>query len=256
MKERLLVKLGGSVITDKAGDCTINRSRLEEIAEILASHAQCQIILVHGAGSCGHPEAKRHHLDKGVDQNNISGIFITHQAVRKLNDAVVNALRTNGVEAIGMHPLDACVADEGRIVAFDCEPIRLLVEHGVVPVLHGDVVMDRARGACIASGDQLIRYLARPLGVDRIGLATDVAGVLTNGTVIPRIDEKTAETLSIGESANTDVTGGMKGKISELLALAREGTESEIFHVSCLGDFLAGRNHGGTVVKHTIGDSY
>jgi isopentenyl phosphate kinase len=249
MTERLLVKLGGSVITDKSGDCTISHARLATIADTLSKRPDCEIILIHGAGSCGHPEAKRHHIDKGLNQNNKAGIFITHHAVRKLNDAVVNALRTSGVEAIGMHPLDACVAEDGRIISFGLEPLELLVHNGVVPVLHGDVVMDQARGVCIVSGDQLVRYIAPKMGVHRIGLATDVAGVLDKGSVLPWIDAETADNLSIGESENTDVTGGMKGKIRELLSLAGEGTDSEIFHISRLGDFLNGRNHGGTVIR-------
>ena len=123
-----------------------------------------------------------------------------------------------------------------------------MTEHGIVPVLHGDVVMDRLRGACIVSGDQLVTRLAVALGSRRVGLATDVAGVLQDGRVVPRIDRSTVETLDIGGSGNTDVTGGMRGKIAELLALADAGTEAHIFHVSKIGRFLDGDGHGGTTI--------
>lgn len=248
MKETVLIKLGGSVITDKSGDCAVNTNTLEQISQVISSHPEIQCIIVHGAGSCGHPEAKRHHLDKGLDTNNISGIFITHRAVVKLNTAVVNALRANGVEAIGIHPLDACTAKNGRLESFNHQPLGMLVNHGVVPVLHGDVVMDSVRGACIVSGDQLVRAIPSKIHVDRIGLATDVAGVLENGSVVPQIDRENVADLEIGESGNTDVTGGMIGKLMELLSLSDEGTESTIFHLSRLEDFLDGREHGGTVV--------
>jgi isopentenyl phosphate kinase len=117
---------------------------------------------------------------------------------------------------------------------------------GMVPVIHGDVVMDRSRGACIVSGDQLVRCLAEPLSMRRVGLATDVPGVLAGGAVVPVITPVTFPTLQIGSSTHTDVTGGMRGKITELLGLARAGTGSEIFHVSRIPDFLAGRDCGGT----------
>lgn len=248
MKETVLIKLGGSVITDKSGDCTVNTENLEHISRVISNHPGIQFIIVHGAGSCGHPEAKRHHLDKGLDANNKSGIFITHRAVLKLNTAVVNALRANGVEAVGIHPLDACTAKNGRLESFSHQPVNMLVHHGIVPVLHGDVVMDSVRGACIVSGDQLVRAIPARIHVDRIGLATDVAGVLRNGDVVPLIDRNTVADIEIGESGNTDVTGGMIGKLMELLILSDEGTESTIFHLSRLGDFLDGREHGGTVV--------
>jgi isopentenyl phosphate kinase len=41
----------------------------------------------------------------------------------------------------------------------------------------------------------------------------------------------------------------MKGKIDELLGLAAAGTESGIFSVSRLGDFLSKKDHGGTTVR-------
>ncbi len=248
MKETVLIKLGGSIITDKSGDCAVHIENIEHISRVISNHPEIQFIIVHGAGSCGHPEAKRHHLDKGLDTNNRSGIFITHSAVVTLNTAVVSALRANGVEAVGIHPLDACTAKNGRLESFSYQPVEMLMRHGIVPVLHGDVVMDSVRGACIVSGDQLVRAIPGRIPVDRIGLATDVDGVLCHGKVVPLINRETIAEIEIGESDNTDVTGGMIGKLTELLRLSDEGTESTIFHVSRLEDYLDGREHGGTVV--------
>jgi isopentenyl phosphate kinase len=254
MAERLILKLGGSVITDKSGDCAIDRGRLAEIAETIAARGEAEMVIVHGAGSCGHPEAQRFRISEGVDTGNREGVCITHASVRSLNDAVVAALRDHGVDAVGVHPLAVCIADNGRIACFATEPLEAMIRLGIVPVLHGDVVMDRTRGACIVSGDQLIRYLAGALGIARIGLATDVPGVLADGGVVPEITQATAARIEIGTSAHTDVTGGMNGKIRELLVLADAGTESEIFHVTRLADFLAGKPHGGTRVRReTIG---
>jgi isopentenyl phosphate kinase len=120
---------------------------------------------------------------------------------------------------------------------------------GMVPVIHGDVVMDLSRGACIVSGDQLVRYLAIALKINRVGLATDVPGVLKGEQVVPEISRNMIPSLQIGNSLHTDVTGGMRGKIDELLGLASAGIGSDIFHVSRIGDFLAGTDHGGTRIK-------
>ncbi|MBN1431239.1 MAG: isopentenyl phosphate kinase family protein [Methanomicrobiaceae archaeon] len=250
-KERIILKLGGSVITDKSsGDCRVNRPVLERIAGELSSREGIVPLIVHGAGSCGHPEAKEHHLDKGLDHTNKAGVFITHRAVCNLNYEVVNALRASGVEAVGIHPLDACTAKNGRLISFDCKPVELLVQNGIIPVLHGDVVMDVGQGACIVSGDQLISFLAGNMAVDRIGLATDVAGVFDpDGNVIRHINKRSAGSLEIRGSGSTDVTGGMRGKINELLLLAETGVESELFHVSRVSDFLDGRDNGGTLVS-------
>jgi isopentenyl phosphate kinase len=251
MSELILVKLGGSVITDKKTDCAINRDQLSTIAKAISRASATGIVVIHGAGSCGHPEAKRYRLDAGAAAGQTEGIYITHRAVSRLNDAVVETLREKGVAAVGVHPLHTAVADNGRLVAFEYRHLEKMLSLQMVPVIHGDVVMDLSRGACIVSGDQLVRYLAVNLNVSRVGLATDVPGVLDGGKVVPEITGKMAPSLQIGNSMHTDVTGGMRGKIDEMLGLAGAGIGSDIFHVSRIGDFLAGTDHGGTKIRGT-----
>ncbi|MCK9579090.1 MAG: isopentenyl phosphate kinase [Methanoregula sp.] len=249
MSDTCILKLGGSVITDKQADCAINCEQLATVASAIAVAQSGGTVVIHGAGSCGHPEAKRYHLDQGAKSGETEGIFVTHRAVSSLNDEVVRALREKGVPAIGVHPLHTGIADNGRLVGFETRHLETMLALGMVPVIHGDVVMDLARGACIVSGDQLVRYLAVKLSIRRVGLATDVPGVLDEGHVVPRITKSTVLDLHIGISKHTDVTGGMRGKIDELLGLADAGIGSDIFHVSRVGDFLNGKPHGGTMVR-------
>jgi isopentenyl phosphate kinase len=249
MPERVVMKLGGSVITEKAGPCRIDHRRLEEISRAVSGRNNVTLTLIHGAGSCGHPQAQRYRLKDGVGGANRKGIAVTHAAVARLNRAVVRALRREGVEALGLHPLQLCVAENGRIASLTLEPLERLQALGITPVLHGDVVTDRARGASIVSGDQLVTFLATALRCSRVGVATDVKGVLgPGGKVVPRINAASVEKLVIGGSGARDVTGGMRGKVEELLRLAEQGIESHVFHVSRIGAFLDGKDHGGTVI--------
>jgi isopentenyl phosphate kinase len=251
MSERILIKLGGSVITDKKSDCAINHEQLSFVASAISRADARDIVIIHGAGSCGHPEAKRYRLDKGAVAGETEGIYVTHRAVSMLNNAVVETLREKGVAAVGIHPFHTAIADNGRLVAFEYRQLEKMLMLRMVPVIHGDVVMDLSRGACIVSGDQLVRYLAAGLNIRRVGLATDVPGVLDGGHVVPEISQKMAPSLHVGNSMHTDVTGGMRGKINELLGLAGKGIGSDIFHVSRISDFLAGTDHGGTKIRGT-----
>jgi isopentenyl phosphate kinase len=244
-----MLKLGGSVITDKSAHCAANRDQLAAIARSIARARTDGMVVVHGAGSCGHPEAKRYNLDVGAVTGQTEGIFVTHRAVSRLNEEVVATLRGQGVAAIGVHPLHTAIADNGRLVAFECRHLETMLDLGMVPVIHGDVVMDLSKGACIVSGDQLVRYLAVGLSISRVGLATDVPGVLDGERVVSEITRDTMPALRIGNSMHTDVTGGMRGKINELLELSDAGVGSAIFHVSRVADFLAGASHGGTTVR-------
>ncbi|MFA4877572.1 MAG: isopentenyl phosphate kinase [Methanoregula sp.] len=249
MSERIILKLGGSVITDKSADCAVNLSSLAGIAAAIAQARPGGIIIIHGAGSCGHPEAKRYHLDKGASAGETEGIWVTHRVVSSLNDEVVRALREKGVAAVGIHPFHTGVADNGRLLSFEHRHLEKMLALGMVPVIHGDVVMDLTRGACIVSGDQLVRYLALALQITSVGLATDVPGVLDGDRIVPKITRGTMQKLHIGNSTHTDVTGGMSGKLTELLELADAGIGSDIFHVSRVFDFLNGNDHGGTHVR-------
>lgn len=249
MPERLLLKIGGSVITDKAVPGSIRSSEIERISKVIAARPDLALLLVHGAGSCGHPEASRFHINEGVSFKNRAGIYETHRAVARLNEQVVMSLRGAGTEAVGVHLFCAGFADNGRLVSCEFPQIDVLIGLGLVPVLHGDVVMDRTKGASIISGDQLVSLLPEPLGIARIGVATDVPGVLQDGEVIREITPESMNELEIGTSGHTDVTGGMAGKVRELLILAEQGICSDIFHASRIGDFLDGKSHGGTRVR-------
>ncbi|HWQ68027.1 MAG TPA: isopentenyl phosphate kinase [Methanospirillum sp.] len=249
MHNRTILKLGGSVITEKSAGAAgvIQHSALVTIASHLAQYSGLPLLIVHGAGSFGHPQAKMYHIKDGVTRENRRGIFETHQAVCELNHVVVSALRSAGIEAVSVHPLHGLEAVEGVLAPSSFSHLEHMIGLGIVPVIHGDVVMDRSRGACIISGDQLIRVLALQLGMDRVGLATDVPGLLAEDeSVVRELRRSTAHQVTIGHSGHIDVTGGMEGKIAELLGLADSGIRSEIFHISRLSDFLAGQDHGGT----------
>lgn len=247
MSERLLIKVGGSVLTEKGRKGTADCRVIEMIARDIAACPDTSLCLVHGAGSFGHPEAHEYGLAHGADRANRQGIALTHIAVSRLNQMMVEALRNAGADAVGIHPLAGSFARAGRLVSLEIRPLQHLMDMGIIPVLHGDVVMDEAQGACIVSGDQIIRYLGEHLPFTRIGLATDVPGVLSReGSVINEITRGFDYDIAAMGSRHTDVTGGMEGKLKELSDLAALGIQSEVFHVSHLLDFLHGRPHGGT----------
>jgi isopentenyl phosphate kinase len=115
-----------------------------------------------------------------------------------------------------------------------------MLKDGLMPVLHGDVAMDATRKAGIVSGDQLVTFLARALQAEVVAVGCDVDGVLLSGrplSEITRVDLPAIE-CAIGESAGVDVTGGMRGKLQELLNLADTGIDSVIFNAARRGNIV------------------
>jgi len=253
---KTLLKIGGSILT-KADGAKVVVSSLKRIAkEISSAWLDCyvgginKLVLVHGAGYCGHPEADKYKLNEGLTDT--KGIYDTHRAVSKLNSIFLDILSDEGLSVVPIHPLNMIAANDGRIIYLDLNCIDKALRNDILPVIHGDVVFDDTRGCCIVSGDQIINYLARRLDVDKVGLATNVDGVYLNDTFLEKINNENIQMVFNQKylpGKTHDVTGGMLGKIKELWDLP---VESIIFNGQVDGNirqFLAGENLKGTVIR-------
>ena len=165
---------------------------------------------------------------------------MTHESVARLSDLVVGALSRAGVDSLPVHPLSCLLLSNGRIDSFDLEPLRAMLKNGLMPVLHGDVAMDATRKAGIVSGDQLVSFLARALQAEVVAVGCDVDGVLHAGQPLAEITRSDLPKVAgvIGGSTGVDVTGGMRGKLQELLDLADMGTDSVIFNAAREGNIV------------------
>jgi isopentenyl phosphate kinase len=128
-----------------------------------------------------------------------------------------------------------------------------MLSDGLMPVLHGDVAMDATLKSGIVSGDQLVPYIAENLQAKVVAVGSNVDGVLLSGKPLREISRHALPALesALGGSAGVDVTGGMKGKILELLDLADLGINSVIFNAAKegnIGRVLRGESIG-TIVR-------
>jgi isopentenyl phosphate kinase len=98
--------------------------------------------------------------------------------------------------------------------------------------------MDATGKAAIVSGDQLVAYIDRALQAEVVAVGSNVDGVLFSGKPLSRITRKELSQVqgAIGGSAGVDVTGGMRGKLLELLDLADLGIDSMIFNAGIEGN--------------------
>ena len=244
-----ILKIGGSVITDKDSVSVAKKDEIDRISQEIAAfrkEVKMPLILVHGAGSFGHPQAIEH-LSKGFNAN---GAYLIHTSVKALNSMVVDSLNKAKLNALPVHPLNSCLLENGNIAEFQTAQIKLMLERDIVPVLHGDVVMDRVLGAAVLSGDRIVPYLATAMVASRIGAGSNVDGVLDNkGEVIKKITPPSFVDIknNIQGASSPDVTGGMLGKVLELLDLSKKGISSRIFNAAkknMVSKFLYGEDVG------------
>ena len=237
----VVLKLGGSVITDKQAVEVVDQTTLRSLAEAVAA-AGVPLVIVHGGGSFGHHRAAAHDVSTTTGTTDATVIASIHGAMQRLNTIVIDQLHTAGVPAVPMAPIGFAHRAAQADLHVATAPIAVAVERGFVPVCYGDVILDADVGATILSGDRLVTAIAQRLDAERIGLCGDVPGVLdADGTVIERITSYDAVADSIRGTAVTDVTGGMAAKVREMLAVGRP---VRIFGPTALPGFLAGEAVG------------
>jgi len=158
----LVVKLGGAAISDKHVSRTLRGAELSKLAEFLSSVAwrtAAQLAVIHGAGSFGHIEAKRHKLNSSAPDAverkraaGLHGLAACRASLAALNSIVLDALLDAGLPAtqVSVFPRAAHLEAQARDT----------LDAGGVPVMHGDVLLDDEAHTQVISGDEIALRLA------------------------------------------------------------------------------------------------
>ncbi len=236
MPDLTLLKLGGSLITEKARPET---PRLEVIARLAGEIARAsrgtRLIVGHGSGSFGHVAARESGIAGGLrSAEQLPGVSRTQGRAAALHRLVVEALVEAGASPYSIAPSSCLIAEAGRPAAFSSEPLLLALDRGLLPVLYGDVVMDRAWGVSICSTEKVFEIVARALldhghTIRRALWLGETDGLYdAEGRTLPRLSAADLERAAgaIGAPSGTDVTGGMRLRVETALALARLGVPS------------------------------
>jgi isopentenyl phosphate kinase len=252
----MLVKLGGSLITDKSRLKTFRADRMKVLAQELGM-AGGDMMLVHGAGSFGHILAKELKLKEGyLNETQIPGVSQVQRDVRALNMMVMDALIAEGLRPVSLPPSSIVRFTDGALESMDFSPFHEYTDLGLVPVTFGDVVLDSQRKFAICSGDDLMLWLAKEFKPEKAVFAADVDGVyqdyppVEGEGIISKLDWDTYKTIE-GGLQRADVTGGILRKLRLMFDIADLGVETWVINGGADGrlmEFLMGREAPGTQI--------
>ncbi|CDS08852.1 hypothetical protein LRAMOSA10213 [Lichtheimia ramosa] len=214
----VIIKLGGAAITDKKGSCQLAEEsaldtlmlQIQRAYESLTASGY-QVILIHGAGSFGHPQARQYNLKEGwnsglstppltaadaqvVDDDDDkvptstrkhqkAGFAHTRKCLLQLHLQLLGRLQQRGLPVLSLSPFDHVETDGGDRSSTMCfqslaQRADQLLKLGFIPLLHGDAVLDRTLGCTILSGDVVMHKLVMLLpNVSRCVFVTDVEGI-------------------------------------------------------------------------------
>ena len=257
----IILKLGGSVITNKTKIKTFKNKLMDSLSESIKKSGK-QMIIVHGAGSFGHILAKKYELNDGYKNNGqIKGFSETHEMVQSLNTLVLKSLVKYDIPAVSVPTHSIVKLDNHKLVKIDFKLFEDYLERQFIPVTFGDVVLDKKLGFSICSGDLLVEALAKYFKPEKVIFAIDEDGLYTSN---PKIDKKAKligkttfkklEELSTILDKHADVTGGMSGKINTIKSISKLGIETVLLNGNKperLYKILVGKEAKSTIV---VGD--
>jgi len=257
-----ILKIGGSVLTDKSRELGVQTQVIDRLADEIRDANVQNLIIVHGGGSFGHPLAQQYAIKEGFkDGSQRAGFSETHHVMTVLNGLFMDSLIWRNIPAVSITPSSCVMTKNGRIQCFENTPLKLFLKMGFLPVLYGDAVLDAELGFTILSGDQLVSFLATRYDAKRLIIGVDVDGLYDAD---PK-SEKSAKMFThltleelrklqgqLGGTSACDVTGGMAGKIAELLPVVEHGIPVAIVNATkpkYIYNALKGENVKGTLIE-------
>ncbi len=239
MTELVFIKWGGSLITNKdqaeTPDSEMIRNLANQFLQIIQQFPQTKFVLGHGSGSFGHVVANKYHTRQGVSTPaEWNGFWQVWKAARALNQIVLTALDKYHIPHIAIPASATFMADKMAPVSFFEEPFRNALQHGIVPVIYGDVVFDHTLGGTILSTEDIFFHLARNFQPEKILLAGLTDAIFYDFPINERrIATITPQNFTeiqpfIGASNSIDVTGGMLTKVKRMLELIEEQPQLKV----------------------------
>jgi isopentenyl phosphate kinase len=260
----VLLKLGGSLITDKTRPGVARRAAISRLARELAAAVKQprgpRLVVGHGSGSYGHAAANDGGLTLGADgRKRLDAISRTQHRAAELHRLVIGALLDAGARPFSFAASSFLCAVGGRIGRPFVEPIFEALDLGLLPVVYGDVVVDRKRGAVIVSTEELFLLLAkeaarRRMPVGRAVWLGETDGVRDEaGGTIARLSAASALRTArrVKGASGIDVTGGMALRLRTAGTLAGAGIASSIVdgrRAGAVAAAISGRASDGTLV--------
>lgn len=220
-----LIKIGGSLITDKTKPFTVREDMMDIVANGLRQayekFPEDSFLIANGAGSFGHYLAS-----KESGNNPQERIDAIHESVVLLNKLLVQHLTEKGLPAVSIIPAQHITAENEKLKDFVIDEIEDVLSLNSIPVLFGDIVVDGTTKGMIFSTETIFEIIAERLK-DRYEISVIYAGATegvldTTGVTIPEISSAIWKEMgsSVEAPKGYDVTGGMTHKIESALTIA------------------------------------
>ena len=239
-------QFAGKTLVIKYGGSAMEQRELKEsfaLDVILLRLVGMNPVIVHGGG----PQIGALMKRLGKEPRFVGGMRVTDEEtveivemvlVGKINKEIVGLINHHGGRAVGLSGKDATLirahrrlhrmpdGEEidiglvGEVESINAEPIKLLEEHGFIPVI-APVGVGKDGETYNINADLVAGEMAAALGAEKLIHLTDVQGIVDGGRLVSTLARNDAERLI----ATGVIDGGMLPKVESSLRALKGGTE-------------------------------
>ncbi len=216
----ILIKLGGSIITNKEKPLSPRRKTIDELSKNLKKINE-PIVIVHGGGSYGHYWSVKFDMHTKEKKYNLRGVATVKNSMIELNKIILDSLLKNKLNPYCLPPTDFMSGN--KPITRKIKEIERIAKSGLIPVTYGDALWYGERKTYILSGDKIMTHLAKVLKPKLCIFALNEDGLYSDLRSKELIYELKDQHHSISEN-KMDVTGGMTRKVEEAAKISKKGT--------------------------------
>ncbi|MGD8431749.1 MAG: isopentenyl phosphate kinase [Nitrosopumilaceae archaeon] len=215
----ILIKLGGSIITNKEKPLSPKRKTIDSLAKSLKKISE-PMIIVHGGGSYGHYWSVRYDMHTQPKKYSIRGVAIVKNSMVELNKIILDSFVKNRLSPYCLPPTDFMAGN--KPITRKVKEIEKISKSGLIPVTFGDALWYGQNKTYILSGDKIMTHLAKILKPKLTIFALNEDGLYSDLKTKDLIHELKGEKPKISDNL-MDVTGGMTRKVEEASKIAKMG---------------------------------
>ena len=244
----ILIKLGGSIITNKERPQSARRKTIDNILKQIKKISEPKI-LVHGGGSYGHYWSVRYSMHTKPARYSLKGLSTVKNSMIELDKIILDSAAKNRLNPYCLPPTD--FMNGNKPIRSKIEKIGEIAKSGLTPVTYGDALWYGQKKSYILSGDVIMTAIAKVLKPRLSVFVLNVDGVYSDTRSKKLIYDFKKEKPKISKNS-VDVTGGMTRKITEATKISKSGLK--VFFVNGnkrqrITDAVSGKKFEGTLFR-------
>ena len=215
----LLIKLGGSIITNKKKPLSAKRKTIDNIVSSFRKINE-DFVVVHGGGSYGHYWSVKYDMHTKPKKYDPKGVSIVKNSMIELNTIILDSFLKNKMNPYCLPPTDFVMGN--KPINRKILEIKKIANSGFIPITYGDALWYGNKKSYILSGDKIMSLLARVLRPRLSIFVLNEDGLYSDMKAKKLIYDFKDEKIFIKKTV-MDVTGGMTRKVAEASKISKIG---------------------------------